>query len=46
MAGPIPDPTESPDPIERWGRRIGRGLGFIAAAVLLVLLLMQLRGDL
>ncbi|MGV6871381.1 hypothetical protein ACUSIJ_01635 [Pseudochelatococcus sp. B33] len=36
---------EAPDPIELWGRRIGRALGFLAAAVLLLLLLLQLRGE-
>lgn len=46
MAGEKPDPVEPPDPIEAWGRRIGRALGYVGAAVLLVLLLMQLRGDL
>ncbi|MFT0891068.1 hypothetical protein [Pseudochelatococcus sp. G4_1912] len=37
---------ETPDPIEIWGKRIGRGLAVIAFAVLAVLFILQLRGDL
>jgi hypothetical protein len=36
MSDPQPPPDDETDPAQIWGRRIGRALGWLAAAALLV----------